>query len=674
MYCFKKLFLITVIILFLTLILNSCIFHNNEFDSSNSVVVVYNENYQTQRYKCWTGTDDEPIESGNWNGVTAKNVRNAAVIRRDTTIFVEDKNMDVSSDTPVIVHFPKHPEDENRKAVTDIGWEDKENLDKLPDENWEITRNPDKLSNGVSIHIPENIPIGNYQVQIGEDRNNFVTVYVIFDPSWAEETLTTDKYNGYITWAYQDKYWKDLEDSMESPFDYDTDQLNYVLNPNIPKLELSLRGGKGIHNGIFGERIVEMAVNIQGDSTTTPLKATTHAYQVVGQRLPWNRNINTMIDSDLFLESFFNDDLAKKELDVYTAERAALGLGWNNRFDDNEHYIVENSDCSNHASALTALIRAMGIPSRSTYSRKSAGWLETHHSWAEAAFNNPDEKPNNEDWWNGIWWKFDSTDPYTDKRDIHMGISVEGNITPIVIDGWGDYLMNEYHLNETHNDRKYCTLALRPDEYKIKNPSHFLNNDSSLIFVNLFVDHKGKSSYDGDFIHVDSSHGYVLNESQRTLQPKGSIDDGNEENNLPQLIDGESQRGIVAGWGFMLYEIPVTSHEKIVIESEVLTEGANEIELYGALEKPVYPKALLNESGEPLNPYESDRWNEQNFENFVASEDGVLRILNLKNTTKQLYILVQLKKTPDNQLTKGTEVAFYNLFTSRYPLGDLDNN
>ncbi|MFZ5988113.1 MAG: dockerin type I domain-containing protein, partial [Bacillota bacterium] len=659
-------------------------------NKESEVVVLYDESYQTKRYKCWS-IEGFPVKSGSWDGITDNtdieyDVKNAAVVRRGRTMYVTDEardsngNLTMDANTQIMVWAPSKP----GAPRETVWWYN----------TWDTTRH------ARTIVIPHDAPVGDYQIQVGDNRSNYVTVYVIFDPSWAKGPSPLLSDAEYESWAYKDEFWKSINDQH--------DYLNYVYLPSNNESTITVYRGflnseAGANGGIFGQRMVEMAMSIHGPDTKTPLEAAIHAYQVVGQRIPWNGSINTYESEGQteYVNTFdmvYSGELYTKNelsqvvpdtvlpLDIITAEKAALGLGRRDRLPDS--YVFRNGQCTNHGSNLAALIRAMGIPARATYTKYGSGW-NPFHAWAEAALESPVAKPENTNWWNGIWWKLDSTDPYLGSEatpspgatptptpslttsPTPLTAHMEGNIAPIVIDGWGDYLLNEYKrglgisYNGSYeaNTGMYKTVMLRSVTTPVPaeptpNPTTKLRSNWAFLegsawqAVNLFVPWNGSQSSPPDYI-LDSKYGYVLNSSQSGIDGGiGYINNdmdqsvNTDQDDVPSLLEANDQPGVIGGWGFMIYRIPVNGSEKITVK---LVDGANEVHFYGTKDRSIYSNG--------------GRW-DLNYD--FASTNGQATVYT--DGIQQLYIFIQLKDRPSD----GNEVSWYTIRT--YKHGDLDSD
>ena len=191
-----------------------------------------------------------------------------------------------------------------------------------------------------------------------------------------------------------------------------------------------------------------MAGSIHGTGAETTTEAAVHASQVIGQRVSWVSG-NGWYGEDGGEYNTFDDTLigyikapsgieTATELDVVTAERAALGLGWTNRMASG--YVIDAGACFNYGTCLAGMFRSLGIPGRCHHGIGSDGWTSSFHVWAEAFLDSPEIHPLDSNWWDSYWYEFDANNYYLSHSTSHS----EGSISPIVIDGFGDYLINEY--------------------------------------------------------------------------------------------------------------------------------------------------------------------------------------------------------------------------------------
>ncbi len=618
-------------------------------DDGTAVVVLYDDAYETKLYKCWSGG-----KSGAWDGVTdnavgADNVKNAAVVRRGRTMYVKDEaGMDET--TPVTVLAPAAPGTGRQGAGWNISW--------------------DSPKGAAAIQIPAAAPVGDYQVRVGSDPENYVTVYIIFDPSFAASYLDA---NGYRSWAYVDEEWQTAVD-LKNYLNYSFEGPGYPLgsNDDVYGYRGDWNSESGADGGVFGQRWVEMAATIHGSGAATPLEACLHAYGVVGQRITWVAG-NGWYGNDSGVYNTFDDMLrgtidAPKgggiadELDVVTAERAALGLGWVDRLPAN--YVLEAGACFNFATCLSVMFRALGIPGRCQHSIGGDGWTSSFHTWAEACLGKPEIHPNQGTWWDGGWYELDCNDPYSLSLDTTS--HSEGSITPVVINGYGDYLINEYIQCEgigydgsfyensfecTPPGRDTGTHTAVPLQNGTTNDAEehdstplvveYDTSGSAWQLMNLFVPYDGPARPSGDQYVYDSHHGYALNDTQ--TGPSGGagyIADSTNENDLPVLVEGVDQRGVIGGWGFMMYRVPVSGSSSITVE---LSEGADRVEILGSLDRNIYSS--------------HKRWDLDY--DFISDTNGQL----VANTAggDQLYLWLQLKGLSLSQPGLGQEVAWYTI-------------
>ena len=614
-------------------------------DDGTQVVVLYDNSYETKLYKCWSSG-----KSGAWDGVTdnasgADNVKNAAVVRRGRTMYVKDE-AGMSSSTPVAVLAPSEPGNPRQTL------------------SWTVTWN--STLGAAAVQIPANAPVGDYQVRVGTNTENYVTVYIIFDPDYASSYLDT---NEFRSWAYADDDWQTLADKKN--------YLNYVYEgPGYPLGSLPyVYGYRGDHSsvsgangGVFGQRWVEMACSIHGTGAATTLEAALHSYEVIGQRVNWVSGNGWYGEDGGVVNTFDNTlkgtikapsgTLTITELDVVTAERAALGLGWTNRFPSG--YQFNAGACFNYGTCLTAMNRALGIPSRCQHAIGGDGWTASFHVWSESFLYQPEIHPLDANWWDSYWYEFDCNRPYTSHTTSHS----EGSICPIVISGYGDYLINEYMQCEGigydgsfydnsfkcvppgSNTGTHTAVPLKigttndaedTDSYPLI--CTYGNSTAAWQLMNLFVPWNGPARPSGDANVYDGHHGYALNDSQ-TGRYGGTSYTANStnEDDLPVLPYGVEQKGLVSGWGFMMYRVPVEGRATI---SVYLVQGADKVEVLGTLDRNIYSTAK--------------RW-DLNYD-FISDASGVLTA----NTSggSQLYLWVQLKGFSVSNPGPGQEVAWY---------------
>jgi PKD repeat protein len=616
-------------------------------DDGTLVKVLYDESYETKLYKCW-----DSGKSGNWDGITdnapgADNVKNAAVVRRGCTMYVKDE-AGMTSSTPVTVLAPSAPGISRESAGWNITW--------------------DAGREAAAIQVPASAPVGDYQVRVGSDPENYVTVYIIFDPGFAAGYLDA---NEIRSWVYVDDDWQTLADLKN--------YLNFVFEgPGYPLGTIArvygYRGDtnaeSGADGGVFGQRHVEMACSIHGTGVITPEEACVHAYQVIGQRVTWVSG-NGWYGKDGGEYNTFDDTLVgyieapsgletADELDVVTAEQAALGLGWTNRLTSN--FILDTGACFNFGTCLTAMIRAMGIPARCQHSIGGDGWTSSFHAWAEAFLDNPGIHPQDPNWWDSYWYEFDCNDYYLSHSTSHS----EGSISPIVIDGYGDYLINEYvqcegigYDGSFYDNSFMCTPpgtntgshTAVPLENGTTDDAEddditplvvrYERSESAWVLMNIFVPWDGPARPSGDVFVYDSHHGYALNDTQTGVDGgSGYIDNATNEDDLPVLPDGAEQKGVIGGWGWMMYRVPVDGRDTITVS---LLAGADKVEVLGTLDR---------------NIYSTDRRWDLDYD-FISDAGGVLTA----NTSggSQLYLWIQMKGFSHANPGSGQEVAWYTI-------------
>ncbi len=616
-------------------------------DDGTQVVVLYDNSYQTKLYKCWSGG-----KSGAWDGVTdnasgADNVKNAAVVRRGRTMYVKDE-AGMTSSTPVTVLAPSEPGNPRQTKAWNVSW--------------------NSSLGAAAVTIPATAPVGDYQVRVGTNTENYVTVYIIFDPAYASTYLDA---NEYRSWAYADDDWQTLADKKN--------YLNYVYEgPGYPlgsyPYVYGYRGDhssvSGANGGVFGQRWVEMACSIHGTGADTTLEAALHSYEVVGQRVNWvsgqgwyGEDAGTVNTFDNTLKGTVKAPSGTQtitELDVVNAERAALGLGWTNRLPSG--YQFNAGACFNYGTCLTAMNRALGIPSRCQHAIGGDGWTSSFHCWSESFLDQPEIHPLDANWWDSYWYEFDSNRPYTSHTTSHS----EGSICPIVISGYGDYLINEYMQCEgigydgsffdnsfkcvapgsntgTHTASPLKNGTTNDAEDTDSYPLICTYGDSATAWslMNLFVPWNGPARPSGDANVIDSHHGYALNDSQTGRNGGTSYtNNSTNEDDLPVLPNGVEQKGVIGGWGFMIYRVPVEGRSTITVS---LVEGADKVQILGTLDRNIYSTAK--------------RW-DLNYD-FISDASGVLTA----NTGggSQLYLWVQMKGFSVSTPGLGQELAWYTI-------------
>lgn len=605
-------------------------------DDGTRVVLLYDDSYRTKRYKCWSNG-----KSGAWDGVTdgvngADDVKNAGVVRRGKTLYVRDEAGTTGRER-VTVLAPAEP----GQARTAVSW---------------ATRY-DRLRGAFAIDIPANAPVGDYQVQVGAARANYATVYIIFE-EYAGSMLNAQEVRSY---AYVDQNWKSIDDNR--------DYLNWAYEGPIETTVFGYRGDttaeSGANGGVFGQRMVEIAMSIHGANTRTTLDAAIHAYQVTGQRIHWTSgNGYYGIDNDI-INSFDkmllgtiqapNGLQTRTELDVVAAEKAALGMGWTDRLPSS--YVFAAGQCFNYGTNLTAMLRAIGIPSRTQYTQNGAGWPNSFHVWAEALLDRPAIHPRERGWWKSTWYKFDANRQYnstTANQFAHM----EGNISPLVIDGFGDYLLNEHKKCNgisyrggwqrngfqcgNNGEGTHAAVILKPNTTQSTNAfSHNVRSGNSPWAVqDLFTTYNGASIPSPLHYVFTAKHGYALNATQAGYDGvRGFIDDDTKENDLPALLPGVAQPTIVAGFGFSIYRVPVNGRGKITIR---MAQGADKARILATYDR------LIHSTGKR---YELDY-------DAQSDADGVLSI---DGTGKQQVYLWVENKFSHSSPGLGQEVTWVTL-------------
>jgi PKD repeat protein len=616
-------------------------------DDGTLVKVLYDESYETRLYKCW-----ENGKSGNWDGITdnapgADNVKNAAVVRRGRTMYVKDE-AGMTSSTQVTVLAPSEPGNPRQSVGWNITW--------------------DAGKEAAAIQVPASAPAGDYQVRVGTDPENYVTVYIIFDPGFAAGYLDANEIRSFV---YTDDDWQTVPD-LKNYLNFVFEGPGYPLGTvdNVYGYRGDSSAESGANGGVFGQRHVEMACSIHGTGAQTPEQACVHAYEVIGQRITWvsgngwygedGPEYNTFDDTLIgYIEAPSGLETAD-ELDVVTAEEAALGLGWTNRLTSN--YVLNTGACFNFGTCLTAMFRAMGIPARCQHSIGGDGWTSSFHVWAEAFLHNPEIHPQDPNWWDSYWYEFDCNDYYLGHSTSHS----EGSISPIVIDGYGDYLINEYvqcegigYDGSFYDNSFMCTPpgtntgshTAVPLEIGTTDDAEddditplvvrYERSDSAWLLMNTFVPWNGPARPSGDAYVYDSHHGYALNDTQTGASGgSGYIDNGTNEDDLPVLPDGVDQKGVIGGWGWMMYRVPVNGRDTITVS---LLAGADKVEVLGTLDR---------------NIYSTDRRWDLDYD-FSSDASGVLTA----NTSggNQLYLWIQMKGFSHANPGNGQEVAWYTI-------------
>jgi len=552
-------------------------------DDGTKVVLLYDAAYNTKRYKCWSNG-----KSGAWDGITdsvagADNVKNAGVVRRGRTIYVKDE-AGMSGQERATVYAPSEP-GQTRQAVS-----------------WPTRY--DSQRGAYAIDVPADATVGDYQIAIGATRENYVTAYVIFDPSYANQTLNAEEIRSF---AYVDEDWQTI--------DANKDYLNHAFEGPAGTSVYGYRGDttaeSGANGGVFGQRMVEIAAHIHGANTTTTLEAAVHAYEVTGQRIHWTTGQGYYGNDGGYINSFDKMLLGsikspggmqtRTELDVVAAEKAARGLGWTNRLP--QGYVFAAGQCFNYGTNLSAMLRAMGIPTRTQYTAGGAGWPGSFHVWAEAYLDRPSIHPREAGWWKSSWYKFDANRQYNTTGTSQIA-HIEGNIGPIVIDGFGDYLLNEYkkcngisYLGAWNKNAAKCTgtgagshaaVILKPNTTQsTANLTYDASQASSPWGIqDLFVPYNGPATAPTVNYVVSSHHGYALNASQAgTDGGAGFVADSTKENDLPALEPGVAQQTLVAGFGFSLYRVPVNGRASVTIR---MPQGADKARILATFDRLIY--------------------------------------------------------------------------------------
>lgn len=556
-------------------------------DDGTKVVLLYDETYRTRRYKCWSGG-----KSGAWDGLTdaapgADNVKNAGVVRRGLKAYIQD-GAGMTGEEPVAVYAPAAP----GQTRTKVAW----------------TTTYDSARKAFAVNIPADAPVGDYQVAVGSKRENYVTMYVIFDPNYAQSALSVEEMRSH---GYTDEDWERVA--------ADKDYLNHVFEGPSGTTVYGYRGDtnaeSGADGGVFGQRMVEVASHIHGAGARTTLEAAVHAYVVMGQRLHWTSGQGYYGADGGVVNSFDKMLLGnikapggvqtRDELNVAAAEKAALGLGWKDRLP--QSYVFAAGQCFNYGTNLAAMLRALGIPSRAHYTANGGGWPGSFHVWAEAYLDRPEIHPTAPDWWKSHWYKFDANRQYNLTGASQIA-HLEGNIAPIVIDGFGDYLLNEYkkcngisYKGSYASNASKCTstgsgshagvLVKKGTTASVTTSTSGIYQDAASssapwAIQDLFTPYNGPTSAPTQSYVVSSVRGYALNDSQSGRDGgKGFIDDGNGENDLPPLQPGVPQRTIVGGHGFAMFRVPVAGRAKITIK---MTEGVETARVFATYDRMIY--------------------------------------------------------------------------------------
>lgn len=563
--------------------------------SPSPLFILYRPEYETLRYKCW----DEEGKSKVWQGITVPDVANAAVVRRGREFWVahdfeslESSKLEILGPAP-----PGHA----RNLI--LGWSVREDNGQL------------------GIQIPDDAPVGDYQI---EYDGSHCTAYVIFDFP-GQMGILDDR--AIRSWGY--------EDSVPSP---NQDHLNHVFygpgpapdwNADFSRIYAFRGGEEGPHEGVFGERLVELACSVHGWGANNEMQAGLHLYQIVGQRLTWTAAGSFPGLSNGYYNTFdrvFNGEGVQAnavvytalELTVETAEEAALGRG---RVDQlPPEYVIPFGQCMNFATTTCALARSIGIASRPSYTVGTSGWPQSFHVWAEllvgtTRFDFPG--------WNTPWWKFDAAD----QRRQTVSANFEGSVTPPRMHGWGDFVHNSltledcanqggeffgrYDLNVSRCDQpaNHTTVILKPgpsgnsspensliwDDYNFSGCPWMIVDSYSTVFGTAPSGRPGVET---------SRDGYALN-LLMNRRDGGAARLLNFETNddLPLLEEGIETTGIVGGLGSNYYMVDVSDGRPVTV---FLSQGGVQegfgARLYGSFDAPphirgIAPQASLASTG-----------------------------------------------------------------------------
>lgn len=521
--------------------------------AESTVYLRYDAAYRTAHYKCWgpTGLSDQ------WQGVTVDDVCNAGVVRRGTTVrLAGDQPFTLEALDDLRILSPAPPDRARTRVL-----------------NW-----PTSLSAGeLLITIPDEAPVGDYLFHVGDD---YCTAYVIFDPHPILDHGHLGA-EGFASWAYDD-----------DPFPYTAhDYVNHVVygpgpstdwDPLTSERLYAFKGGEDDRDqGVFGQRLVELAASIHGRGAASPEQAGAHIYAVVGQRMEWTDGGSFGGLSSGYENTFdrvFNGEGVRAsgethtadELPVEVAERAALGRG---RIDPlPPDFVIAFGQCMNFAGNTAALARAIGIPSRVCYTKGTTGWYRSFHVWAELCI--PDSRFTPPGWTN-VWWKFDSADPYDSDINVHQ----EGAITPLRMDGWIDFVCNA--LNQPDCDLQggqflgawsanvalcdqpanHSSVRLKPATIEAPTPTgsmiwyHYDDPDCPWQVVDSWSPPQGTGAPGRSFVATEA-HGYALNE-RMNLADGGApvIANATSDDDLPQLLPGRETWGVLGGLGVVYYRV-----------------------------------------------------------------------------------------------------------------------
>ncbi|MBN2055018.1 hypothetical protein JW905_08850 [bacterium] len=552
-------------------------------DRDNDVRVMYREEYRTAHYKCW-----ENGWSGPWDGLTdsypgCEQVVNAAVVRRGAMVYVSDTG--ISAATGVAVYSPALPDMPRVQVDFTVGW--------------------DAETTCATIQIPAAAPAGDYRVRIGDQPENFCTLYVIFNTYlFTESSGGPFDSNEMRSWGYEDTvYTGENRDGYGVSYDYGNFQYWGPWGSSSPGVDLSgYRGATddeaGRNGGVYGQRFMEIFGSIHGAGAITPMEAAVNCYQVTGQRITWTYdpywgydagswNHHDKILAGQTVYSMNGYAYSAAELDAKTAEVAAQGRGFNGRLPSGMVY--DCGQCMCFGAFQTAALRSIGIPSRCHYAMSGAGWLASFHVWADAAFLDEPASPIS---WGGEWFKMDSCDVYAGAGYAHF----EGQVAPLVMDGFADYMFNthdnragpNYRGRWDWNDSSYGSGgACHADTMLVEAPE--TDPQGSYLWFNVsgstcpfriydsFADASGTGVPPLTYV-VPGDHGYALNDLQHDQSGVGFNAAFGPDENLPGLQPGERVSGWVGGYGACLYRIEPSEHGSLQL---VVETGDDQVRLYG---------------------------------------------------------------------------------------------
>lgn len=605
-----------------------------------SVRIVYDPTYETARYKCWDNG-----YSGPWDGITDQypgvdEVVNAGVVRRGRIVYVTDTG--IMSATPVTVWGPIPPKAIRPICSYQVGWSEEKQA--------------------ATVTVPADAPIGDYRIQVGTDPQNFCTMYVLFDTAlFAQSQGGPFTPTEMASWAYEDiAYTGTQRDGYGSLFDY----LNYQYwGPTSGPGSSSIYGYRGATDaelgrdgGLYGQRTVELFASIHGWGASTPLEAAIHCYEIIGQRITWTMqpyygcengyyNYHDRVFAGEQIRSISGSYQAS-ELDVNTAEKAALGLGFVNRFP--AAYVYNCGQCMNFGALLAQAFRSIGIPATMHYAAGGGGWLWSFHVWTNAAFLETTWTPQS---WGGRWFKFDACDTYTSSSAAHL----EGHIGPVVFDGFGDYLLNtfeyrdgpgyrgRYELNESFSGDYYAShLDSLLKTVTIADPQgdelYLSVNQSSCPFevYDSFADASGTAQSTYSYVRP-GHHGYALNDTQWRHYGQAYDPGLDESENLPTIEPGQVVEGVIGGWGTAWYRLEPRDQDTIEL---TVIQGEDRIKLYGRWDQPITST--------------------QSRHNGLLFDIGPTTSINIPVTGSRLYILVQ-GENGDGQPLGSQHVSYFTL-------------